>query len=202
MAEIIEQQFREICPTAAKNADVFIGYLNKTFAKYAIDTPLRMAMFVAQLAHESEAFHYTREIWGPTAQQKRYERDFKSAWPPTAQDNTNKLAYSLGNDMAGEGSKFRGRGLIMITGKTNYTRISKDLFGDNTLVVNPQLLETPQYATISAGWFWDKHNLNLVADTDDLEHCTKVINGGLNGIESRKAYYERAKVALGVVATS
>lgn len=173
---ITYEQLKQIAPFAPKNADVFVPYLNTTMQTYEIDTPLRQAMFLAQLAHESGSFRYVREI----ASGKAYEG-----------------RKDLGNTEQGDGVKFKGRGLIQITGKSNYMRVSKDLFGDEQkLLKDPLLLETPQYATLSAGWYWDWKHLNVKADKGDVTGVTKVINGGTNGLQDRINFYTKALKAL------
>ena len=163
---------RYIAPHARKNADVFIPYLTLAMADYEIDTPLRRAMFLAQLAHESGEFRYVREL----ANGKAYE-----------------FRKDLGNVEKGDGVKYKGRGLIQITGKANYMKVGKALFDDEQyLLKTPSLLETPQYACLSAGWFWNDRHLNPLADKKDIVAVTQKINGGKNGLETRMEYYARA----------
>ncbi len=101
-----------------------------------------------------------------------------------------------GNEASGDGWKFRGRGLIQVTGKDNYRQCSHDLYGDDRLVTNPAQLEQPPGAAGSAGWFWASRELNRLADAGDFEGLTRRINGGLNGIEDRRRWLERAQAAL------
>jgi len=101
-----------------------------------------------------------------------------------------------GNEASGEGFKYRGRGLIQITGKDNYKNCGTSL-GLN-LTSNPDLLTERLYAAMSAGWFWNKMGLNAIADSGDLTRMTRVINGGTNGLADRQERYTRAKKALGV----
>lgn len=175
---ITEAQLAEIVPNAGKKAiEVFLPLLNRYMPEYAIDTPERAAAFIAQIAHESGAFRYTREIWGPTEAQKRYEK-----------------RADLGNLYPGDGKKFMGRGLIQITGRANVAACSFALTGDPDNFLNsPELLSTPSYATQSACWFWHDRALNKLADEGDFEKITKRINGGLNGLSDRLQYFERAK---------
>jgi putative chitinase len=175
-------QLQQICPTVSRNADVFIQYLNDTLARFDITTKPRIAAFIANAAHESGAFHYVREI----ASGKAYEG-----------------RTDLGNAIEGDGVKYKGRGLIQITGRANYKACGEALGID--LIANPLLLETPQYACLSAGWFWDKHNLNQWADkprewrgevhgkpVTNIQMCRYHINGGFNGMEQAEQYYQRA----------
>jgi peptidoglycan hydrolase-like protein with peptidoglycan-binding domain len=95
-----------------------------------------------------------------------------------------------GNEASGDGWRYRGRGLKQLTGKYNYTLASKDLGVD--LLKNPDYLETPEGAARSAAWFWSYNNLNKFADAKDILGSTKAINGGTNGLEDRKKFYDRA----------
>ncbi len=122
------------------------------------------------------------EIWGPTAQQKRYE-------PPS------DLAKRLGNTQPGDGFRYRGRGPIQITGRANYKKYGDLLSVD--LVGNPDLAATPQFAFSTAGQFWKRNGLNELADVQDFITITKRINGGLNGLADRQKYYAIAKNVLG-----
>lgn len=169
------QQLRQICPTAPKNADVFIPHLNHYMPVYGITTPLQIAMFIAQVAHESGGFRYVREI----ASGKAYEG-----------------RKDLGNTILGDGVKYKGRGLIQVTGKFNYKECGKSLILD--LLTHPELLEVPEYAVAASCWFWSKNRLNHFADIKDLKGCTMVINGGLNGLANRQQYYDRALDAFGI----
>ena len=96
----------------------------------------------------------------------------------------------------GDGAKFCGRGLIQVTGRSNYRAASQALFGDERLLFSPDLLEKPEWAAKSAVWFWSTRNLNELADADRFTDLTKKINGGTNGLEDRKARY---RLALSVI---
>lgn len=113
-----------------------------------------MAAFIAQVGHESGQLKYVKEIWGPTAAQARYEG-----------------RKDLGNTVAGDGSKYRGRGLIQITGRANYMACGEGLGLD--LLALPELLEIPQHACMSAAWFWATRGLNTLADADDFKMITQ-----------------------------
>lgn len=172
ITQITVDTLRAICPNTPKNVDVFVDYLNKAFAKWGIDTKLRISMFLAQIAWESGSFRYTREL----ASGKAYE-----------------MRKDLGNVTPGDGVKYKGRGLIQITGRANYKALSIVLFKDENMLLNsPQLLETPSYAVESAAWFFSTHGCNELSDLKDIEGVTRKINGGLNGINSREAYYNSA----------
>ncbi|MCH5592803.1 glycoside hydrolase family 19 protein [Pseudomonas syringae] len=174
---ITESQLVSILPGSAKVAKTFAPVLNTAMSKYQIVTPLRVAAFIAQVGHESGQLRYVREIWGPTAQQLGYEG-----------------RKDLGNTVPGDGSKYRGRGLIQITGRANYADCAEALGLD--LINQPELLELPQHAAMSAAWFWGKTGLNTLADKREFVTITRRINGGTNGLADRQALYARALEVL------
>lgn len=176
---ITEKQLQQILPNSGRQAGVFVPALNAAMGKYSIVTPLRMAAFIAQIGHESGQLHYVREL-GNDQYLAKYD--------------TGRLAQRLGNTLEadGDGQKYRGRGLIQVTGRDNYAACSEALFGDSRLLNTPELLEHPVYASMSAGWFWHKAGLNSLADKGDFLTITKRINGGTNGLEDREVLYERA----------
>ncbi|WP_448693613.1 glycoside hydrolase family 19 protein [Pseudomonas rhizophila] len=180
---ITAQQLLQILPNAGKQAGVFASALNLAMDRYQINTRLRMAAFIAQVGHESGQFRYVRELGGDQYLSKY---------------DTGTLAERLGNtpEADGDGQKYRGRGLIQITGRDNYLACSKALFGDDRLLRTPELLEQAEWACKSAAWFWNSRNLNALADVGDFKTITRRINGGLNGLAERLAFYERAKAVL------
>ncbi len=180
---ITEQQLLRILPNAGKQAGVFVPALNAAMNKHGIVTRLRIAAFIAQIGHESGHLRYVREL-GNDKYLEKYD--------------TGKLAARLGNTLAadGDGQKYRGRGLIQITGLFNYNACSEALFSDARLINTPELLEHPVYASMSAAWFWQIHGLNGLADREDFLQITKTINGGTNGLADRQALYERALKVL------
>ena len=141
--------------------------------QYDINTPLRKAHFWAQAAHETAGFRYTHEIWGPTKAQKRYEgrRD-------------------LGNNIPGDGFKFRGRGIFQLTGRANYRTYGQKI--DVDLLNNPDAAAEPENALKIACEYWKSRNLNQYADANNIETITRRINGGQNGLADRKARYKTA----------
>lgn len=157
--------------------------LAEAMLKGKINTRLRMANFLAQVGHETMSLTFVKELGGDQYLSKY---------------DTGALAKRLGNtpEADGDGQKYRGRGLIQVTGRANYLACSKALFGDERLLATPELLELPQWAAESAVWFWTRHNLNELADKDMFTATTKVINGGTNGLEDRK---ERYRLALSVL---
>ena len=174
---ITEQQLLQILPNAGRQAGVFVPVLNVAMGKYGIVNRLRIAAFIAQIGHESGQLRYVREIWGPTVAQVGYEG-----------------RADLGNTVKGDGSKYRGRGLIQITGRANYATCGEALGLD--LISTPELLELPQHATMSAAWFWSTRGLNTLADQGDFVKITRRINGGLTGQDDRQALYDKALKVL------
>lgn len=148
----------------------------------SINTPARWSMWIAQTAHETGGYRYYRELWGPTAQQLRYENS--------------TLADRLGNTEPGDGARYRGRGLIQLTGRKNYDAAGSALGLD--LITNPDQAALAPGAGLVAAWYWNKHGLNKFADNNDVEGATKVINGGLTGIDNRQALYASASSVMGV----
>lgn len=160
-------------------AQLWYEPLLTAFRRYGITTARRQAHFLAQILHESGGLRYLEEIWGPTEAQKRYEG-----------------RRSLGNTQPGDGYRYRGRGIIQLTGRANYRRYG-ELLG-LPLEENPDLAARPEHAAMIAGAYWKARGLNSRADRDDLEAVTRGVNGGLNGLEARRRWLERAKRALGV----
>ena len=171
----------------------WLNPLNDTFEKYQINTPKRQACFIGQTMHESGGYKFLRENLNYSA------KALMNTWPSRFPDmdtaekyerNPEKIANKvyggrMGNTEEGDGAKYIGRGLIQLTGKENYKNCSDGIGVD--LVANPDLLSEPQYAALSAGWFWNKRNLNASSDLMDIVGMTKKINGGVIGLEDRKA---------------
>ena len=174
---ITRQQLLQILPNAGPVAGVFVPVLNTAMVRYQIIGPKRVAAFIAQIGHESGQPKYVKEIWGPTSAQARYEG-----------------RKDLGNTVAGDGPKYRGRGLIQITGRANYIMCGEALALD--LINHPELLEKPQHACMSAAWFWVTRGLNTLADAGQFDRITRRINGGQNGAADRQALYARALKVL------
>ena len=174
---ITVQQLLQILPNAGQSAGVFVSALNTAMNHYQIVGTKRVASFIAQIGHESGQLKYVREIWGPTAAQARYEG-----------------RADLGNTVAGDGSKYRGRGLIQITGRANYEACGEALALD--LINHPELLEKPQHACMSAAWFWASRGLSTLADAGKFDTITSRINGGQNGAADRQALYAKALKVL------
>ena len=158
-------------------ADKWALPITRAMLRFGIDTPARQAAFLAQIGHESAGLRHVREIWGPTPAQLRYEG-----------------RKDLGNTVAGDGKRFMGRGLIQITGRHNYAQAGRAL--ELPLLQAPELLEQPQNAAHSAGWYWSSRNLNRFADSGDFRGLTRAINGGYNGMDDRLRLWDMAKAAL------
>ena len=173
--------------------DKWLQPLNDAFAKYDISTPKRQACFLGQAMHESGNFKNLEENLNYSA------LGLMKTWPSRFPDldtadkyahNPEKIANKvyagrMGNIEEGDGYAFRGRGIFQLTGRENYAN-----FGHNAAVdvfSNPNLLSTPEYATLSAAWYWNKRSLNQYADVMDVESLTKRINGGTIGLDNRKA---------------
>ena len=177
---ITAQQLKQIYPqSTAANIELYLPFLNSLLPQFGIDTPERTCAFIAQVGHESGQLRYNKEIWGPTAAQKGYEG-----------------RKDLGNVIAGDGVKFKGRGLIQITGRANYQAFKNDTGID--CIGAPAVLELPDNAVRTACWFWRWKDLNKFADNSDFKTLTKRINGGLNGYADRLAIWERAKQVFGI----
>ena len=177
--------------------------LNQVFVKYDLDTPKRQAAFIGQCAVESANFTRLQENLNYSAQ--RLTQVWPSRFPninmaEAYAHNPEKLAdfvYAgrMGNLQDGDGWKFHGRGLIQLTGRENYANCGSGVGVD--LIDNPDLLLTPKYATLSAGWFWNKKGLNTLADTQEYGAMTRRINGGLTGLDERIAKITKALQVLG-----
>lgn len=185
--------------------------------EYQINTWLRAAQWIAQVGHESGDFRVTtenlnyrvsalttmfgRRISPPDA--ARLGRDDAKGQKANPEGIANVIyggdwgARNLGNTQPGDGWKFRGRGLIQVTGRSNYSACSRALYGDEQILLNePDILAEPDGAIRSACWFWNSRKLNALADREDLEGVTRLINGGTNGMDDRRTRYTRAKQAL------
>ena len=176
--------------------------LNETFEKYDISTPKRQACFIGQCMHESGGFKHLIENLNYSA--AALMRTWPSRFPDmdTAEKyerNPIKIAgkvYAgrMGNTSEEEAQKYIGRGLIQLTGKENYANCGLGLGVD--FLGNPDWLATPKYAALSAGWYWNKRNINADADKMDIESMTKKINGGVIGLDDRKAKINKAFDAI------
>ena len=164
---------------ALEVAAAFLPILADALPRYQINTTARVAAFLAQVGHESEGLHWLVEIWGPTPAQVKYEG-----------------RKDLGNVMPGDGLRYRGRGLLQITGRANY-RAAGNALGED-FEGSPQLVAVPRWAVETACLFWKTHGLNELADAGNFQMITEIINGGQNGEAARLALYDAAMDALAV----
>ena len=171
----------------------WVDPLNETFEKYDISTPKRQAAFIGQCMHESGGFKHLTENLNYSA------KGLVATWPSRFPNEEYAQEYArkperiaakvyvgrMGNVSAEDAAKYIGRGLIQLTGKENYANCGLGIGVD--LLGNPDWLATPKYAALSAGWYWNKRNLNSDADAGNIASMTRKINGGNIGIEDRKA---------------
>lgn len=156
--------------------DLYYEPLVAAMKKYDIASPLRMAHFIAQIGHETASFRYAEEIADGSAYEGRSD---------------------LGNTEPGDGRRFKGRGLIQLTGRANYAAYSRDTGVD--YVAKPQLVATDPFVAVDvACWYWNNRKISKLADKDDVKAVTKAINGGYNGLDDRIDYLGRAKAVLGI----
>ena len=205
-------QLRQLLPKN-KYVEHWHHALSVLFPDYDIDTPRRMAAFIAQCAHESGGFSVLQENlnYKPQALRRLFSKYFPDdaiagqycAKPNKQEAIANRIyANRMGNgdESSGDGYRFRGRGLIQLTGRSNYQNFADSIEVDGRpLKIDevPAYLETFEGAAQSACWFWETNNLNKWADEGDILTLTKRINGGTIGLEDRKKHYEHALHVLG-----
>ncbi|MGD1846092.1 MAG: peptidoglycan-binding protein [Salibacteraceae bacterium] len=204
---ITREQLAEILSTS-EYIDTYYQALNDALKKFQINTPLRIVHFIAQVAHESGSFRFVVENLNYSASALRsvfgkYFPDDATAEAYARQPE--KIANRVygnrmgnGDEASGDGWRFRGRGLIQLTGRDNYTAFQKSMGQDLTSGENSAKVAQPELAVAAAGWFWDMRNLNQYADADDILTITKRINGGTNGLDDRKKYLAKGKQAFGL----
>ena len=200
---ITEQQLLQILPNARPVAGVFVPALNRAMARWKIDSRVRQAAFIAQVGHESgqlrnlvENLNYSAEALVRTWP-NRFTAQTAGAYARQPEKIANKVyGGRMGNgpEDSGDGFRYRGRGLIQLTGRSNYRAAGEGL--GLPLEAQPELLEQAEHAAQSAAWWWAAHGLNDLADKGDFLTITKRINGGTNGLADRQALYERALKVL------
>ena len=197
-----------ICPkTKEETLDQYVEPINAIGEHYELfQNPKRIAGFLAQIAHESGGFNFVKENLNYSAEglRKVFPKYFPTdelakAYARQPEKIANRVYANRmknGDEASGDGFKFRGRGLIQLTGRDNYTRFAEavNLSIDETIAY----LETPNGAVASAGWFWDNNKLNQWCDKDDFVTLTKRINGGTIGLADRKHHYELALEHLNI----
>jgi putative chitinase len=174
----LDQLLAIVGPAREQHVRRHINGLNEAMTRYEVTTPLRRAHFLAQIAHESGGLRWPEELASGEAYEGRTD---------------------LGNTQPGDGRRYKGRGLIQLTGRHNYQRYAATLRsrGDTIDVEeDPHRVSQDPYAADVAGWFWDLRGLNRLADADDLEAVTRRVNGGTRGIEERERYLDLAKRVL------
>ena len=169
-------QLQAICPHAGSRVSTFIQPINDALSRFSIFTPRRQAAFLAQCAHESSELLYMRELASGNAYEGRAD---------------------LGNTQAGDGPRFKGGGLIEITGRYNYQHCGAAIGID--LVNHPELIEEPVNACMASAWWWQTHGLNELADTNSFGTITHKINGGFTHLDERLQYWLVALKATGAM---
>lgn len=180
---ITESQILRAVPATNKTRlKDFVKVFNEWNDRFEINTSLRLAHFLAQCWHESGALRYLEEIASGAAY------------------DTGRLAQRLGNtpEKDGDGQRYKGRGMIQITGTANYKAYAESGFCNGDLMAHPEWLAKSPGAYKSAMWFWWKNGLNALADKDDVKAVTKRVNGGYNGLSNREYYLRRFKRELGI----
>ncbi|GAA4425747.1 hypothetical protein [Acidovorax lacteus] len=187
MTQLITPHLLRAAGATEALAQRWLPHVRAACGLYGIDTPARLAAFLAQIGHESGGFRYTTEIWGPTPAQQRYEG-----------------RADLGNTQPGDGARYKGHGLIQTTGRYNHARVRDRLrarLGPDVpdFEAQPDLLAADEWAATSAADYWDDKGLNTLADQDTPEaflQITRSINGGINGHADRVARWDRLRVLL------
>lgn len=197
--------------TGVTNAlrDAWYPHIAVSLSAFQISTPLRQAHFLAQAGHESAGFLKVEEglnysenaltaMFGKRITAEQARAHGRNAMHPANQKMIASIIYANRNGNgevnSGDGFRYRGRGLIQITGKANYAALVKQLGAD--VVANPDLLLGYRFAAMSAAAWWKNHGLNELADSDDVTRITRVINGGTNGLDDRKSRLIKAKGIL------
>lgn len=199
-----EQMHAALPEVKAADLDKFYDALVSAMEEFEIDSPKRIAAFLAQVAHESGNFRAVKENLNYKAEtlSKVFPKYFRDHDPEEYAHQPEKIANLVygnrmgnGDEASGDGFRYCGRGLIQLTGKDNYSACGEELEVD--LHENPTYLETPEGAARSAAWFWWSRDLNPLADDGDIKMITKKINGGFIGLEDREKHYNHALEVLG-----
>lgn len=181
----------------------WVDPLNETFSRYGLNSPVRQAAFIGQCGHECGNFRILEENLNYRAATlvklwpKRFSNDNVAQYAGNAKKIANKVyADRMGNrdEASGDGYRFRGRGCIQLTGSSNYFHAGKALGVD--FIMDPDLVATPKYAALTAGWFWSTHDCNRLSDAQDWTALTKKINGGTIGLQERIAHINQALAVI------
>lgn len=193
-------QLNQILP-ACDDSDVWAPLLTEEFEKYGF-TLDQQASFIAQTGHESMSFNALQENLNYSAERLMviFPKYFRGIDNSSYHRNPSKIANRVyanrmgnGDEASGDGYKFRGRGILQVTGKNNYRACSNFLFQDDFLIVDPDALLVKRNAVGSAMWFW---NVNGLLNVSDFTKMTRIINGGTHGLQERIAIYNRAVSVL------
>jgi len=185
--------------TPANVIDQYVEPLNNALQQFQINNPERIAMFMAQVGHESGGLTHIEENLNYRADRLPvvFPRYFRDVNPNAYARNPEKIANRVyanrmgnGPESSGDGYRYRGRGLIQLTGHDNYARFANDM--GISIEEAVEYLSTPEGAAVSAAWFWSKNGLNEIADRGDVVAATKRINGGTIGLAVRQAHYSEA----------
>jgi len=185
--------------TPANVIDQYVEPLNNALQQFQINNPERIAMFMAQVGHESGGLTQIQENLNYRADRLPvvFPRYFRDVNPNAYARNPEKIANRVyanrmgnGPESSGDGYRYRGRGLIQLTGHDNYARFANDM--GMSIEEAVEYLSTPEGAAMSAAWFWSKNGLNEIADRGDVVAATKRINGGTIGLADRQAHYSEA----------
>ena len=200
---ITRAQILRAVPTAErKNLDEFVSTFNKWADSFGLNTPLRIVHFLAQVFHESGNLKYMEENLNYSASGllKTFPKYFTKATASAYARKPEKIANRVyadrmgnGNEVSGDGWKFRGRGLVQLTGKDNYKAYARSKHCVGDLMSHPEWLCKYPGALKSAMWYWQEHGLNELADQDNVEAVTRKVNGGFNGLADRMFLYRRFK---------
>jgi putative chitinase len=203
------KQFKDMFPKNA-NAEEWVEAMNDILPDFEINTPKRVAAFLAQCGHESAGFSVLKENLNYSADglNNIFPKYFKNAGRDATQyarqpEKIANVVYANrmgnGDEKSGDGWRYRGRGPIQLTGKDNYRAFANDYFDDpETLLNDPDLLiDHIPTSLLAAVWFWQKNKLNVLADSGDIKAMTKRINGGFIGLEDRIKHYNHALHILG-----
>ena len=197
------QQLAEIAKIDLAHAEALIPGMEAAIRTAELNTPERLAAFIAQCGHESDGFRFFEENLNYQA------ASLIRTWPTHFnEENANEYAHKPekianrayanrngnGSEESGDGWTYRGRGAIQLTFKENYEECSRDLGFD--FIANPDAVSTPEGALLTAGWFWKRKKLNHHVDNNDFVALTKAVNGGTIGLEDRMARYEHAMSIL------
>ena len=202
--KLTASQLKQMVP-GITHADHWIEAFDQLLPDYEINTPKRVAAFIAQCAHESGGFRFLKENLNYKAESLMktfakyfHERSIADAYAKQPAKIANRVYASRmgnGDEASGDGYRYCGRGLIQLTGKDNYTWFAA------SLEISPeeasQYLETFEGAAQSACWFWETNKLNVEADAGDIKKMTKKINGGYIGLADRESHYHHALHILG-----